>query len=62
MTRQRNTGLINETQDNWKMKREETTTANKGLVKWRLTRFYDIFVVNPTGMLLSNYCAHNPPS
>ena len=37
------------------------TTANIGLPQWRVTCFYDTFVVNRSEKLLLNFSAKNPP-
>ncbi len=37
------------------------TTANIGLAIWRLKCFYEKFVHSSTAVILSNFCAKNPP-
>jgi len=43
--------------------REKTrkTAANMGLAKWRVTCFYDTFVVKQTVVHLMNFSAEMPP-
>ena len=41
--------------------KQKITTANSGLAKWRVTCFYDTFVVKQTVVLLMNFSAKNPP-
>jgi transposase InsO family protein len=36
-------------------------THNIGLPQWRVTCFYDTFVVNRSAVLLLNFSAKNPP-
>jgi hypothetical protein len=38
-----------------------STAANIGLPQWRVTCFYDTFVVNQSAVLLFNFSAKNPP-
>ncbi len=38
-----------------------STTANSSLAKWRVTCFYDSFVLNQSAELRLNFCAKNPP-
>lgn len=37
------------------------TTANSSLAKWRVTCFYNTFVVKQTVVLLMNFGVKNPP-
>jgi len=43
------------------MTRKEAHTPNSSLAKWRVTCFYDSFVLNQSAVLRLNFCAENPP-
>ena len=40
---------------------DRTPAPNSGLAKWRVTFFYDAFVVKKTVVLVMNFSAKNPP-
>jgi hypothetical protein len=40
---------------------KRTTTDNSSLAKWRVTCFYDSFLLNQSAVFLLNFCAKNPP-
>jgi len=40
---------------------DRTPAPNSGLAKWRVTCFYDTFVVEQTVVLLRSFNAKNPP-
>jgi hypothetical protein len=41
--------------------KQRSPATNSGLAKWRVTCFYDTFVVKQTVVLLMNFSAKNPP-
>ena len=41
--------------------RQGSTGGNRRLAQWRVTCFYDTFVVNRSAVLLLNFSAKNPP-
>ena len=49
-----------QTMDN-RATKDRTPAGNSGLAKWRVTCFYDAFVVKETVVLLMNFSAKNPP-
>jgi hypothetical protein len=40
---------------------EKPHTGNSGLAKWRVSFFYDTFVIKQTVVLLMNFSAKFPP-
>lgn len=39
----------------------KSPATNIGLAIWRLTSFYEKFVLGSTSVILLNFCAKNPP-
>jgi len=47
--------------DRTDLRPKRATSANSSLAKWRVTCFYDSFVLNQSAVLRLNFCAKNPP-
>ena len=41
--------------------KDRRAACNMGFAKWRVTCFYDSFVLNQSAVLRLNFCAKNPP-